>query len=105
MHDQTALLFELFAIFVAAKVVGEIFRTSPPSCCLGRNSRCCSTWCLCIGLCAPNDPPPSITEIGAIFVLFHAGLEVSPPDLIPVGRKALLVAALGIVVPFALRFC
>jgi Kef-type K+ transport system membrane component KefB len=25
MHDQAALLFELFAIFVAAQVVGEIF--------------------------------------------------------------------------------
>jgi Kef-type K+ transport system membrane component KefB len=54
-------------------------------------------------LCTQRHAAP-ITEIGAIFVLFHAGLEVSPPDLIRVGRKALLVAALGIVVPFALGF-
>jgi len=42
--------------------------------------------------------------VGAIFVLFHAGLETSPHDLIRVGRKALLVAVAGIVVPFVLGF-
>ncbi len=25
MHDQNTLLFELFAVFVAAKVMGEVF--------------------------------------------------------------------------------
>ncbi len=46
----------------------------------------------------------SVAEIGAIFVLFSAGLETSPHDLIRVGRKALLVAVAGIVAPFVLGF-
>jgi Kef-type K+ transport system membrane component KefB len=56
------------------------------------------------GFVRPSDTLTSIAEIGAIFVLFHAGLEVSPQDLIRVGRKALLVAILGIIVPFVLGF-
>ena len=45
-----------------------------------------------------------MAEIGAIFVLFSAGLETSPQDLIRVGRKALLVAVAGVAVPFVLGF-
>ena len=37
-------------------------------------------------------------------MLFHAGLEISPGDLIKVGRTALLVAIAGIVLPFVLGF-
>ena len=104
MHDQTALLFELFAIFVAAKVVGEIFERLRLPAVLGEILAGALLGPFALDFVHPNDTLPSITEIGAIFVLFHAGLEVSPPDLIRVGRKALLVAALGIVVPFALGF-
>ena len=52
------------------------------------------------GLIHSTDTIHSIAEVGAIFVLFHAGLGTSPHDLIRVGRKALLVAVAGIVVPF-----
>src|SRR5205085_3868323 len=52
----------------------------------------------------PTDTIHSVAEIGAIFVLFSAGLETSPRDLLGVGRKSLLVAAAGGVVPFILGF-
>lgn len=41
----------------------------------------------------PSETIQSIAEIGAVFLLFHAGLETSPGDLIRGGRKALSVAA------------
>jgi len=52
----------------------------------------------------PSETVYSIAEIGAIFVLFSAGLEISARDLIRVGGKALQVAVAGVVVPFVLGF-
>jgi Kef-type K+ transport system membrane component KefB len=52
----------------------------------------------------PGDTIHSVAEIGAIFVLFSAGLETSPHELIRVCGKALLVAVAGVVVPFVLGF-
>ena len=57
-----------------------------------------------LGWIHPSDTMNSVAEIGAIFVLFSAGLETSSQDLIRVGRTALLVAVAGIVVPFVLGF-
>jgi Kef-type K+ transport system membrane component KefB len=52
----------------------------------------------------PSATLKAIAEIGAIFVLFHTGLEISPLDLIKVGRTAVVVAISGIIVPFFLGF-
>ena len=57
-----------------------------------------------LGWIVPSDTIHSVTEIGAIFVLFGAGLETSPQDLIRVGRKALLVAIAAIVASVVLGF-
>ncbi len=45
-----------------------------------------------LGWIHPSDTLQAIAKIGAIFVLFHAGLEISSKDLINVGRTAILVA-------------
>lgn len=103
-HGPDQLLFELFAIFLAAKVVGEIFERMKLPAVLGEILAGVALGPYALGWIHPSDTIHSIAEIGAIFVLFHAGLETSPRDLIRVGRKALLVAVAGIVVPFALGF-
>jgi Kef-type K+ transport system membrane component KefB len=104
MHEHDALLFELFAIFVAAKVIGEIFERLRLPAVLGEILAGVVLGPYAFGLIHPSDTLQSIAEIGAIFVLFHAGLEISPQDLINVGRKALLVAVAGIVIPFVFGF-
>lgn len=104
MHAHDALLFELFAIFVAAKVIGEVFERLKLPAVLGEILAGVLLGPYALGWIHPSDTLASIAEIGAIFVLFHAGLEISPQDLINVGRKALLVAIAGIVVPFALGY-
>jgi Kef-type K+ transport system membrane component KefB len=104
MHEHDALLFELFAIFVAAKVIGEIFERLRLPAVLGEILAGVVLGPYAFGLIHPSDTLQSIAEIGAIFILFHAGLEISPQDLINVGRKALRVAVAGIVVPFVLGF-
>ena len=104
MHSHDTLLFELFAIFLAAKVIGEIFERLQLPAVLGEILAGVVIGPYALGWIHPSDTLGSIAEIGAIFVLFHAGLEISPGDLIKVGRTALLVAIAGIVLPFALGF-
>lgn len=103
-HGPDQLLFELFAIFLAAKVVGEIFERVKLPAVLGEILAGVALGPYALGWIQPSNTIHSIAEIGAIFVLFHAGLETSPQDLVRVGRKALLVAVAGIVVPFAFGF-
>jgi Kef-type K+ transport system membrane component KefB len=104
MHEHDALLFELFAIFVAAKVTGEIFERLKLPAVLGEILAGILLGPYAFSWIHPSDTLASIAEIGAIFVLFHAGLEISPQDLVNVGRKALLVAIAGIIVPFVLGY-
>lgn len=42
----------------------------------------------------------ALAEMGAMFLLFRVGLEVRASDLLRVGRTALLVAVLGVALPF-----
>jgi Kef-type K+ transport system membrane component KefB len=98
------LLFQLFVIFVAAKIVGEAFERLRLPAVVGEIVAGALFGPYMLGLIHPTDTIHSIAEIGAIFVLFHAGLETSPQDLIRVGRKALVVAISGVIVPFVLGF-
>jgi Kef-type K+ transport system membrane component KefB len=49
-----------------------------------------------------SDPLRLLSELGAILLLFSVGLETKIGDLRKVGRVALLVGVLGVVLPFAL---
>ena len=104
MHEYDALLLGLFAIFVAAKAIGEIFERLRLPAVLGEILAGVVFGPYALGWIHPSDTLQAIAEIGAIFVLFHAGLEVSAKDLIKVGRTAIMVAVAGIIVPFVLGF-
>jgi Kef-type K+ transport system membrane component KefB len=98
------LLLELFAIFVSAKAVGELFeRIALPSV-LGEILAGALLGPYALGWVPVTDTIHSVAELGAIFVLFSAGLEISPGELIRIGGKSLSVAVAGIVVPFLLGF-
>jgi len=103
-HGPDQLLLELFAIFVSAKVVGEIFERFRLPSVLGEILAGVALGPYALGWIQPSDTIYSVAELGAIFVLFSAGLETSPRDLIRVGNKAVQVAAAGVVVPFILGF-
>jgi Kef-type K+ transport system membrane component KefB len=104
MHAHDSLLLEIFLIFVAAKVVAEIFERLKLPAVLGEILAGVVLGPYALGWIHLTDTIPAIAEVGAIFVLFSAGLETSPGELVRVGGKAITVAIAGIVLPFALGF-
>jgi Kef-type K+ transport system membrane component KefB len=98
------LLLEFFVIFVSAKAVGEGFERLKLPSVLGEIVAGAILGPYALGWIPTSDTIHSIAELGAIFVLFSAGLETSPRELIRVGRKSITVAVAGIVVPFVLGF-
>src|SRR6266478_7964387 len=104
MNGPEELLLELFAIFVAAKVMGEVFERLSLSAVLGEILAGICLGPYALGLIHPSDTLHSVAELGAIFVLFSAGLQTSPSELIRIGAKSATVALAGIVVPFVLGF-
>jgi Kef-type K+ transport system membrane component KefB len=98
------LLLFLFVIFVTTKMLGEIFERFHLPAVPGEILAGVALGPYALGWIPPSDTLRSVAQIGAIFVLFSAGLETSPRDLIRVSRKALLVSVAGVVVPFVLGF-
>ena len=103
-HGADIFLLELFAIFVWAKVFGEIFEQMTLPGVLGEILAGIVLGPHATGLVNPGDTVGSIAEVGAIFLLFTVGLETRPSDLIRVGRASLGVAMAGVAVPFVLGF-
>jgi Kef-type K+ transport system membrane component KefB len=98
------LLLELFVIFVSAKAVGELFeRISLPSV-LGEILAGAVLGPYALGWIPVTATIHTVADLGAIFVLFSAGLETSPGELIRIGGKSVRVAVAGVVVPFILGF-
>jgi Kef-type K+ transport system membrane component KefB len=98
------LLLQLFVIFVSAKLLGELFeRLALPSV-PGEILAGIILGPFVLGWVSNSDTLASVAQIGAIFILFSAGLETNPRDLVRVSRKALLVSVMGVLAPFILGF-
>lgn len=54
-----------------------------------------------LGWVAPSDIINILAEVGVIFLLFNVGLETRPQDIFRVGKRAAIVAIMGVVLPFA----
>ncbi len=103
-HGTDSLLLQLFTIFVWAKVFGELFERLNMPAVLGEILAGVVLGPYATKFIIPTDTVFSIAEIGAIFLLFTVGLEISPSDLIRVGRVSAVVAAVGVVLPFVFGF-
>jgi len=103
-HGADTLLLELFAIFVWAKIFGELFERLSLPAVLGEILAGIILGPHAARLIAPSENVYAFAEVGAIFVLFTAGLETRPQDLLRVGRQSLGVAVAGVIAPFVLGF-
>ncbi|HWG88222.1 MAG TPA: cation:proton antiporter [Candidatus Acidoferrales bacterium] len=104
MHTADPFLFQLFFIFVWAKLFGEIFERLHVPAVLGEILAGVLVGPYGAALVVPSDAIYAVAQIGAIFLLFTVGLETNPKDLLQVGRTSLYVALAGIAAPFILGF-
>src|SRR5947209_5505559 len=104
MHTADPFLFQLFLIFVWAKLFGEIFERLRLPAVLGEILAGVVIGPYGARLVVPTDAIYAIAGIGAIFLLFTVGLETQPKDLISVGRTSLYVALAGIATPVLFGF-
>ena len=104
MPHAEPLLLELFAIFVGAKVFGEIFERLGLPAVVGEILAGIVLGPYATRFVNPSATTLSIAGLGAIFLLFTVGLETSPKELIRVGRTSLGVSMAGVLAPFVLGF-
>lgn len=99
------LLFYFFIIFASAKIMGEIcvrLRVPPI---IGEIIAGVLLGNYVLGIIDnSNDVLMSFAEIGVIFLMFHVGLEIRVKDLFAVGRTAVFVGILGVLIPLIMGF-
>jgi Kef-type K+ transport system membrane component KefB len=103
-HGPEQLLLDLLLIFVATKIGGELFERLHLPSVVGEILAGIAVGPYALSWIQLTDTINSFAELGIIFVLFRAGLETSPRDLLHIGRKALQVMAAGMLAPFVLGF-
>ncbi|MGI8556641.1 MAG: cation:proton antiporter [Pyrinomonadaceae bacterium] len=97
---SSEILLTLFIMFVSAKIAAEIFERLNQPAVVGEILAGVIIGGSILGWVAPSDFTTLLAEIGIVFLLFTVGLETKPSAILKVGEIALLVAILGIVIPF-----
>ncbi|HEY6252670.1 MAG TPA: cation:proton antiporter, partial [Candidatus Angelobacter sp.] len=95
MHTADPFLFQLFFIFVWAKLSGEVFERMRLPAVLGEILAGVLVGPYVADLVRLDDAIYAIAQIGAIFLLFTIGLDTRPKDLLSVGVTSLYVALAG----------
>ncbi|MBV6433704.1 MAG: Na(+)/H(+)-K(+) antiporter GerN [Bryobacteraceae bacterium] len=98
------LLFTMLLVFGSAKVLYEVFEALRQPGIIGEILAGVVLGPGVLNLLQPTDFLGALAELGAMFLLFRVGLEVRSSDLLETGKTALLVAVLGVIIPFAMGF-
>jgi Kef-type K+ transport system membrane component KefB len=91
----------LLLIFGAAKLLAEVFERLRQPAILGEILAGVLLGPAVLHWVQPNELLGALSELGVMFLLFRVGLEVKSSELLRVGGIATLVAACGVIVPFA----
>jgi len=98
--ESGKVIFSLFVIFLAAKLSAEIFERIRQPAVVGEILAGVLIGPSLLGLVQQTELTKALAEIGVMILLFTVGLEISPKALFQVGKRAFLVAVLGVMVPF-----
>jgi len=100
--DSANIALAMLAVFGTAKLLAEIFERLGQPATVGEILAGVLIGPSVLGWIEPNQVLLALADLGVMFLLFRVGLEVKSSELIRVGPTALLVAFLGVVVPFFL---
>jgi Kef-type K+ transport system membrane component KefB len=98
--DHGQILLALFIALLAAKLAAELFERIRQPAVVGEILAGIIIGPAVLNLIQPTEVMDALAEIGVIFLLFTVGLETRPSDIASVGRRAVAVAILGVIVPF-----
>lgn len=90
----------MLAVFGTAKLLAELFERLNQPGIVGEILAGVLIGPSVLGWMAPNDFLKALADLGVMFLLFRVGLEVRASELMKVGGTAMLVAVLGVLVPF-----
>ncbi|HSE33265.1 MAG TPA: cation:proton antiporter [Pyrinomonadaceae bacterium] len=97
--NETRVLLTLFIMFLAAKLLAELFERLRQPAVAGEILAGVIIGPSLLALTAPSEITDLLAEIGVIFLLFTVGLETKPASIFKVGKQAAVVALLGVVAP------
>ncbi len=100
-HSSAEIPLALLVIFVSAKLLGEIFERLRQPSIVGEILAGVLVGPHVLHWIAPGEAISLLGELGVMFLLFRVGLEVKSSELLALGGQALLVAGLGVILPFA----
>lgn len=107
MEHASDILLSLFLIFVAAQIGAEIAQRIKLPAVVGEIAAGCVIGPSALGWLQFSDiavgtPLDALAEIGVVLLLFSVGLETRLEDLKKVGAIAVMVAVLGVIIPFGM---
>ena len=97
--SETKVLLTLFVMFLAAKILAELFERLRQPAVAGEILAGILIGPSLLALAVPSEITDLLAEIGVIFLLFTVGLETKPASIFKVGKQAAIVAVLGVVGP------
>ena len=101
MHHAADVLLQLFIVYAAALVCGELAQRLKMPGVVGEIAAGALIGPSALAWVRPDEPLQLLSEIGVVLLLFAVGLETRLVELRRVGVAALLVGVLGVVFPFA----
>lgn len=98
--EHSSVLLTLFVMIAAAKVLAEVFERLRQPAVVGEILAGVIIGPSVLAWVQPSEFIGILAEIGVIFLLFTVGLETKPQDIFRVGKKAVMVGTIGVIVPF-----
>jgi Kef-type K+ transport system membrane component KefB len=98
------ILLDLFILFAAAKIGGEIFERIGQPGVVGELLAGIIIGPGALGIISESIINETVATLGVILLLFYVGLETRVSDIFDVGFEATLTALSGIVIPFLLGY-
>ena len=98
--ENAAILLDLFIMLASAKLMAEIFERLKQPAVVGEILAGVIIGPSLFGWVTPSEIINILAEFGVIFLLFNVGLETKPSAIFQVGKRAITVGVLGVILPF-----